>query len=236
MYEDDQPVAVDTVVIRTQHADDVSQQDDPQTIIKDVIEASIPKELRQKKIKYHINPTGRFVIGGPQGDAGLTGRKIIVDTYGGMGRHGGGAFSGKDPSKVDRSACYAARWVAKNIVAAKLARRCEVQVAYAIGVAEPVSVARRYVRHGDGARERDHARGARDVRPHAARASSPRSTCASRSTAPRRPTGISAARRRSVGTGPVGPHTLHVGAYRPRRAALGARRPLTAVVSVASIA
>ncbi|HET9635381.1 MAG TPA: methionine adenosyltransferase domain-containing protein, partial [Gemmatimonadaceae bacterium] len=100
----------------------------------------IPKELRDKNIKYHINPTGRFVIGGPQGDAGLTGRKIIVDTYGGMGRHGGGAFSGKDPSKVDRSACYAARWVAKNIVGAKLARRCEVQVAYAIGVAEPVSV------------------------------------------------------------------------------------------------
>ena len=109
-------------------------------IIEEVIEPSIPAELRKKKVKYHINPTGRFVIGGPQGDAGLTGRKIIVDTYGGMGRHGGGAFSGKDPSKVDRSACYAARWVAKNIVAAKLARRCEVQLAYAIGVAEPVSV------------------------------------------------------------------------------------------------
>jgi len=105
-----------------------------------VIEPSIPPELRTRKIKYHINPTGRFVVGGPQGDAGLTGRKIIVDSYGGMGRHGGGAFSGKDPSKVDRSACYAARWVAKNIVAAKLARRCEVQLAYAIGVAEPVSV------------------------------------------------------------------------------------------------
>ena len=140
VYEDGQPVAVDTVVISTQHADSINNTKLRKAIIADVIEASIPKELREKKIKYHINPTGRFVIGGPQGDAGLTGRKIIVDTYGGMGRHGGGAFSGKDPSKVDRSACYAARWVAKNIVAAGLARRCEVQVAYAIGVAEPVSV------------------------------------------------------------------------------------------------
>jgi S-adenosylmethionine synthetase len=140
VYEDGQPVAVDTVVISTQHAESINNTKLRKAIVSDVIEASIPPELRQKKIKYHINPTGRFVIGGPQGDAGLTGRKIIVDTYGGMGRHGGGAFSGKDPSKVDRSACYAARWVAKNIVAAKLARRCEVQVAYAIGVAEPVSV------------------------------------------------------------------------------------------------
>jgi S-adenosylmethionine synthetase len=140
VYEDNQPVAVDTVVISTQHAPDISNAKIHKAIIADVIEATIPKELRTKKPKYHINPTGRFEIGGPQGDAGLTGRKIIVDTYGGMGRHGGGAFSGKDPSKVDRSACYAARWVAKNIVAAKLARRCEVQVAYAIGVAEPVSV------------------------------------------------------------------------------------------------
>ena len=140
VYEDGQPVAVDTVVISTQHAESINNTKLRKAIIADVIEASIPKELRHRKIKYHINPTGRFVIGGPQGDAGLTGRKIIVDTYGGMGRHGGGAFSGKDPSKVDRSACYAARWVAKNIVAAGLARRCEVQVAYAIGVAEPVSV------------------------------------------------------------------------------------------------
>jgi len=140
VYEDGEPVAVDTVVISTQHSDDISNPKIHKAIIADVIEATIPKELRTGKVKYHINPTGRFVIGGPQGDAGLTGRKIIVDTYGGMGRHGGGAFSGKDPSKVDRSACYAARWVAKNIVAAKLARRCEVQVAYAIGVAEPVSV------------------------------------------------------------------------------------------------
>ena len=140
VYEDGMPVGVDTVVLSTQHADGVSNRTIAQGIIKHVIEPSIPKALRGRGIKYHINPTGRFVIGGPQGDAGLTGRKIIVDTYGGMGRHGGGAFSGKDPSKVDRSACYAARWVAKNIVAAKLAKRCEVQVAYAIGVAEPVSV------------------------------------------------------------------------------------------------
>ncbi len=140
VYEGDIPVAVETVVISTQHDDKVSNKKLHQLVIRDVIEPIIPKELRAKDIKYHINPTGRFVVGGPQGDAGLTGRKIIVDTYGGMGRHGGGAFSGKDPSKVDRSACYAARWVAKNIVAAKLARRCEVQLAYAIGVAQPVSV------------------------------------------------------------------------------------------------
>jgi S-adenosylmethionine synthetase len=140
IYEDKRPVAVDTVVVSTQHADSATSKKIRETIIEAVIEPSIPEELRQGKVVYHINPTGRFVIGGPHGDAGLTGRKIIVDTYGGMGRHGGGAFSGKDPSKVDRSACYAARWVAKNIVAAGLARRCEVQVAYAIGVAEPVSV------------------------------------------------------------------------------------------------
>jgi S-adenosylmethionine synthetase len=140
LYEDRRPVAVDTVVVSTQHAPDISHRKLKAAIIEEVVEPSIPEELRTKKIKYHINPTGRFVIGGPQGDAGLTGRKIIVDTYGGMGRHGGGAFSGKDPSKVDRSACYAARWVAKNIVAAGLAQRCEVQIAYAIGVAEPVSV------------------------------------------------------------------------------------------------
>ncbi len=140
LYEDHQPVAVETVVISTQHHDGISSSKIRKTIIEEVIEPNIPERLRRGKIKYHVNPTGRFVVGGPQGDAGLTGRKIIVDTYGGMGRHGGGAFSGKDPSKVDRSACYAARWVAKNIVAAELARRCEVQLAYAIGVAEPVSV------------------------------------------------------------------------------------------------
>jgi S-adenosylmethionine synthetase len=140
LYENGRPIAVDTVVISTQHDERVSNTKLRRAILEDVIEATIPDEFRPKRLKTHINPTGRFVIGGPQGDAGLTGRKIIVDTYGGMGRHGGGAFSGKDPSKVDRSACYAARWVAKNIVAAKLANRCEVQVAYAIGVAEPVSV------------------------------------------------------------------------------------------------
>ena len=140
LYEEAIPVGVETVVVSTQHSDEISTKKLREAIVSEVIEPMIPKELRDKNIKFHINPTGRFVIGGPQGDAGLTGRKIIVDTYGGMGRHGGGAFSGKDPSKVDRSACYAARWVAKNIVGAKLARRCEVQVAYAIGVAEPVSV------------------------------------------------------------------------------------------------
>jgi S-adenosylmethionine synthetase len=140
MYEDALPIGVETVVVSTQHSEDISTKKLREAIITEVIEPVIPKELRDKNIKFHINPTGRFVIGGPQGDAGLTGRKIIVDTYGGMGRHGGGAFSGKDPSKVDRSACYAARWVAKNIVGAKLARRCEVQLAYAIGVAEPVSI------------------------------------------------------------------------------------------------
>jgi S-adenosylmethionine synthetase len=140
LYEDRRPVAVDTVVVSTQHAPEIAQRNIRKAVIEEVVEPCLPEELRTGKIKYHVNPTGRFVIGGPQGDAGLTGRKIIVDTYGGMGRHGGGAFSGKDPSKVDRSACYAARWVAKNIVAAGLAQRCEVQLAYAIGVAEPVSV------------------------------------------------------------------------------------------------
>ena len=139
-YEDGRPVAVETVVVSTQHDEEVSHGELRDAIIAEVVEAAIPAELRTGAVNYHINPTGRFVIGGPQGDAGLTGRKIIVDTYGGMGRHGGGAFSGKDPTKVDRSACYAARWVAKNVVAAGLARRCEVQVAYAIGVVEPVSV------------------------------------------------------------------------------------------------
>ncbi len=139
-YVDGAPAEVETVVVSTQHAEHVSNAKIKAAINRDIIDAVIPKELRGRGMKRHINPTGRFVVGGPQGDAGLTGRKIIVDTYGGMGRHGGGAFSGKDPSKVDRSGCYAARWVAKNIVAAKLARRCEVQVAYAIGVARPVSV------------------------------------------------------------------------------------------------
>lgn len=140
VYEQGRPVSVDTVVISTQHSESVKNSTIKASVMQEIIEASIPKELRPRGVKYHINPTGRFVIGGPQGDAGLTGRKIIVDTYGGMGRHGGGAFSGKDPSKVDRSACYAARWVAKNIVAAGLASKCEVQLAYAIGVVKPVSV------------------------------------------------------------------------------------------------
>lgn len=134
------PVRVDAVVISTQHAEEVSNEQLRKEILEHVIKAVIPAELLDAKTKYHINPTGRFVIGGPMGDTGLTGRKIIVDTYGGMGRHGGGAFSGKDPTKVDRSAAYMARYVAKNIVAAGLADRCEVQLAYAIGVAEPVSV------------------------------------------------------------------------------------------------
>ena len=138
--EDNHPIRVDAVVISTQHSPDVSLQQIREDMIEQVVKHVIPSELLDDKTKYFINPTGRFVIGGPQGDSGLTGRKIIVDTYGGIGRHGGGAFSGKDPTKVDRSGAYAARWVAKNIVAAGLAKRCEIQLAYAIGVAEPVSI------------------------------------------------------------------------------------------------
>ena len=134
------PVRVDAVVISTQHAENVTNEELRADILKNVIQHVIPANLLDENTKYHINPTGRFVIGGPMGDSGLTGRKIIVDTYGGMGRHGGGAFSGKDPTKVDRSAAYMARYIAKNIVAAGLADRCEVQLAYAIGVADPVSV------------------------------------------------------------------------------------------------
>jgi S-adenosylmethionine synthetase len=140
-YDENQnPVRIDAVVISTQHAENVSSEELREAILKHVIQATLPSTLLDADTKYHINPTGRFVIGGPMGDTGLTGRKIIVDTYGGMGRHGGGAFSGKDPTKVDRSAAYMARYIAKNIVAAGLAKRCEVQLAYAIGVAEPVSV------------------------------------------------------------------------------------------------
>jgi len=141
-YEGARPVRIDTVVLSTQHSHTVAQARIRKDMIEKVILPLLPKRLvkRDKPVKFHINPTGNFVIGGPMGDCGLTGRKIIVDTYGGMGRHGGGAFSGKDPSKVDRSACYAARWVAKNLVAAGLCDRCEVQVAYAIGVVQPVSV------------------------------------------------------------------------------------------------
>jgi S-adenosylmethionine synthetase len=139
-YEDDRPKRIETVVVSTQHSPSVKYKTLKEAVMELVVKKSLPKQLLDGKTKYFINPTGRFVIGGPFGDAGLTGRKIIVDTYGGMGRHGGGAFSGKDPSKVDRSACYYARYVAKNIVAAGLARRCEVQVAYAIGVARPMGV------------------------------------------------------------------------------------------------
>jgi S-adenosylmethionine synthetase len=139
-YINDKPIRVDSVVVSSQHAPDVAYQTLREAIIEEVVKQVIPADLMDEKTRFFINPTGRFVIGGPMGDCGLTGRKIIVDTYGGQGSHGGGAFSGKDPSKVDRSASYMARYVAKNIVAAGLADKCEVQVAYAIGVAEPVSV------------------------------------------------------------------------------------------------
>jgi S-adenosylmethionine synthetase len=139
-YEDDRPVGLEAVVLSTQHSDDVSTKHLREAVIEEILKPVLPAKWIDKRTKYHINPTGRFVVGGPVGDCGLTGRKIIVDTYGGYARHGGGAFSGKDPSKVDRSAAYAARYVAKNIVAAGLAERCEVQVSYAIGVAEPTSI------------------------------------------------------------------------------------------------
>ncbi len=139
-YHYGKPARVDTVLISTQHAPEISQQEIREAVIQHVILPVLPTEMVDEELKIYVNPTGRFVVGGPMGDAGVTGRKIIVDTYGGMGRHGGGAFSGKDPTKVDRSAAYAARWVAKNVVAAGLAERCEIQVAYAIGVAHPLSV------------------------------------------------------------------------------------------------
>jgi S-adenosylmethionine synthetase len=139
-YEDDKPVGIEAVVLSTQHSEEVSNKELREAVMEEIIKPVLPAKLLSKHTKIHINPTGRFVVGGPVGDCGLTGRKIIVDTYGGFARHGGGAFSGKDPSKVDRSAAYAARYVAKNIVAAGLADRCEVQVSYAIGVAEPTSI------------------------------------------------------------------------------------------------
>ncbi|HEV3194478.1 MAG TPA: methionine adenosyltransferase [Polyangiaceae bacterium] len=139
-YENDVPVRFDAIVVSTQHDEKVKYKQLREAIVELVIEKALPRKLSDKSTKIHVNPTGRFVIGGPQGDCGLTGRKIIVDTYGGMGRHGGGAFSGKDPSKVDRSACYYARYIAKNVVASGVAKRCEVQIAYAIGVAQPVGV------------------------------------------------------------------------------------------------
>ena len=140
IYEDGKPVAIDAVVLSTQHNPDISQKDLHESVMELIIKPILPDKWLSKKTKYHINPTGQFIIGGPVGDAGLTGRKIIVDTYGGMARHGGGAFSGKDPSKVDRSAAYAGRYVAKNIVAAGLADRCEIQISYAIGVPDPTSI------------------------------------------------------------------------------------------------
>lgn len=140
VYEDNKPVGIDAVVLSTQHTPDISHSDLQEAVMEEIIKPVLPAEWITSDTKFHINPTGRFVIGGPVGDCGLTGRKIIVDTYGGMARHGGGAFSGKDPSKVDRSAAYAGRYVAKNIVAAGLAERCEIQVSYAIGVAEPTSI------------------------------------------------------------------------------------------------
>ena len=139
-YEDQEPVGIEAVVLSTQHSPEVSTKVLREAVMEEILKPVLPGKWLDKRTKYHINPTGRFVIGGPVGDCGLTGRKIIVDTYGGYARHGGGAFSGKDPSKVDRSAAYAARYVAKNIVAAGLAERCEVQVSYAIGVAEPTSI------------------------------------------------------------------------------------------------
>jgi len=140
VYEQGKPVSIDTVVLSTQHHPDIEHKDIEESVINEIIKPVLPKNMISDKTRYLVNPTGRFVIGGPVGDCGLTGRKIIVDTYGGMARHGGGAFSGKDPSKVDRSAAYAARYVAKNIVAAELAERCELQLSYAIGVAEPTSI------------------------------------------------------------------------------------------------
>src|SRR5450631_2808201 len=139
-YENHVPVGIEAVVLSTQHADSVSTKDLREAVMEEIIKPVLPARLLSERTRYHINPTGRFVIGGPVGDCGVTGRKIIVDTYGGFARHGGGAFSGKDPTKVDRSAAYACRYVAKNIVAAGLAQRCEVQVSYAIGVAEPTSI------------------------------------------------------------------------------------------------
>ena len=140
VYENETPVSIDTIVLSTQHDPEIAHEEIEKAVINEIIKPVLPENMINNETRFLVNPTGRFVIGGPVGDCGLTGRKIIVDTYGGMSRHGGGAFSGKDPSKVDRSAAYAARYVAKNVVAAGLAKRCEIQVSYAIGVAEPTSI------------------------------------------------------------------------------------------------
>ena len=168
-YRDGIPVAIPTVVLSHQHDPDVDHDTLREALIEQVIGKALPGELLNGTVRYLINPTGRFVVGGPHGDTGLTGRKIIVDTYGGTARHGGGAFSGKDPSKVDRSAAYMARYVAKNVVAAGLCSRCEVQLAYAIGVAEPVSLLVQGFRHGQGAGTAHRVGDPRHLRPHACR-------------------------------------------------------------------
>ena len=168
-YVGNTPKRIEAVVISTQHSPEISTEELRREVKKHIIDPIVPSNMVDSQTKYHINPTGRFVVGGPHGDTGLTGRKIIVDTYGGMGRHGGGAFSGKDPTKVDRSACYMARYIAKNIVASRLASRCEVQLAYAIGVADPVSV--RVDTFGTGAHSRRplHRTGARELPADSAR-------------------------------------------------------------------
>ena len=190
-YERGKPKRVRTVVVSTQHDPDVRAERLRSEVVETVILPSIEVELRPEDPIMHVNPTGRFVTGGPMGDAGLTGRKIIVDTYGGMARHGGGAFSGKDPTKVDRSAAYAARWVAKNVVAAGLADRFEVELAYGIGIARPVSILGRVVRHRDHPRCRHPAAHRAALRPAPLRASSAPSTCVARSTGRPLPTATS---------------------------------------------
>ena len=202
-YEDDKPVGIEAVVLSTQHSDDISTSSLREAVMEEILLPVLPTKWIDKRTKYHINPTGRFVVGGPVGDCGLTGRKIIVDTYGGFARHGGGAFSGKDPSKVDRSAAYAARYVAKNIVAAGLADRCEVQVSYAIGVAEPTSIMIETFGTGKLSRERL----TQLVREHFDLTPSGCARCwtsSGRSTSRRPPTATSAARRRSsAGSAPT---------------------------------
>ena len=193
-YEDGKVVAIDAVVLSTQHDEDVTQEDLREAVMELIVKHVLPPELLHEGTQYHINPTGKFVIGGPVGDCGLTGRKIIVDTYGGMARHGGGAFSGKDPSKVDRSATYAGRYVAKNIVAAGLADKCEIQVSYAIGVAEPTSISLNTFGTGKIATTRSSNWYASTS--ICARMRSPKcSTCCTRCTGPPQPTAISAASR-----------------------------------------